>query len=125
MSQRSTRRWFNIADAEASAVMAALPDTLRSKLAHVTVTFSGRPEAEETLEEGDEENLLGLFIGVSFGEERMDPGLSPEIRLFVENIRDEVDGDEMAFRHEVRTTLLHEIGHYLGLDEDGLELRGL
>jgi predicted Zn-dependent protease with MMP-like domain len=125
MSEKSKRRWIEIANAEATALMKALPVSVREKLSRVSVTFSGRPEGEEVIEDGDEENLLGLFIGVPFGEEGADSELSPEIRLFIENIRDEVNGDETAFRVEVRTTLLHEIGHYLGLDEDGLELRGL
>ena len=116
---------MEIADAEASALMRSLPASLRDRLAGVAVTFSGHPEADEVVEDGDEENLLGLFIGVPLCEEGAEVEVSPEIRLFVENIRDEADGDETAFRHEVRTTLLHEIGHYLGLDEDGLELRGL
>ena len=32
---------------------------------------------------------------------------------------------EKIFRGEVHTTFLHELGHYLGLDEDGLIERGL
>ena len=125
MSKKSKRRWVEVADAEASALMNSLPASLRDKVSGVSITFSERPEGDDIVEDGDEENLLGLFIGVPFGEEGADDRLSPEIRLFVENIRDEVNGDEAAFRCEVRTTLLHEMGHYLGLDEDDLELRGL
>ena len=47
------------------------------------------------------------------------------IRLFIENLRDEAEDDPERFRQEVRTTLLHELGHYLGLDEDELERRNL
>ena len=125
MSEKSKRRWIEIANTEALALMGALPAPLREKLTKVSITFSGRPETTDIVEEGDEEELLGLFLGVPYAEEGTDSGLSPEIRLFVENIRDGVNGDETAFRDEVRTTLLHEIGHYLGLDEEGVELRGL
>jgi len=115
-----------IADAEVSALMRALPESLRDKLAKVSVTFRRRPQGDDVVEDGDEYDLLGLFVGVSLCEnDDTDPGLSPEIRLFLDNIRDEADGDETAFRREVRDTLLHEIGHYLGLDENGVELRGL
>jgi len=41
----------------------------------------------------------------------------PEVKIRRANMRD--------FREEVRTTLLHELGHYLGLDEEGLIDRGL
>jgi predicted Zn-dependent protease with MMP-like domain len=49
--------------------------------------------------------------------------MPPGIRLFIENLRDEAGDDPSAFRQEVRTTLLHEIGHYLGMDEDDLAAR--
>ena len=119
------KRWFDLAEAEASALMAALPVPLRDRLQGVVISFSECPSASEIIEDGDEEDLLGLFIGPAVCEDIADGELSPEVRLFVRNILDEVDGDEAAFLHEVRTTLLHEIGHYLGLDEDSLELRGL
>jgi predicted Zn-dependent protease with MMP-like domain len=45
--------------------------------------------------------------------------------LFLDEIWDEADGDEAVYRDEVRRTYLHELGHYLGLDEDGLAERGL
>ena len=121
----NNKRWFDLADAEASALMAALPAPLRDRLSDVSVSLADRPSASDIIEDGDENDLLGLFIGASLGEEGADDELPPEIRLFVENIRDEANGDEAVFRREVRTTLLHEIGHYLGLDEDSLELRGL
>ena len=35
------------------------------------------------------------------------------------------EGDEETFLNEVRTTILHEIGHFFGLDEGDLEIRGL
>ena len=33
--------------------------------------------------------------------------------------------DREAMQEELRVTLLHEIGHFLGLDEEDLERRGL
>ena len=47
------------------------------------------------------------------------------IHLYIENLRDEAQDSPARFRQEVRTTLLHEIGHYLGLDEQALARRGL
>ena len=34
-------------------------------------------------------------------------------------------GDEADYKEEVRITYFHELGHYLGLEEDDLEERGL
>ena len=118
--------WYALADEEACAVRSALPDVLRERLAGLVVTLDPRPTPDEELQEGDCEALLGLFVGPSFGEEQ-EPAetLPPAIRLFVENLRAEAEDDPARFRQEVRTTLLHEIGHYLGLDEEALSERGL
>ncbi|MEI7899422.1 MAG: metallopeptidase family protein [bacterium] len=118
--------WYALADEEACAVLAALPPDIRAQVAGLAVTLDPCPRPGEEIEEGDDEALLGLFVGPSFGEalEAADPEPSA-IRLFVENLRDEAEDDPLRFRQEVRTTLLHEIGHYLGLDEDGLAERDL
>ena len=50
---------------------------------------------------------------------------TPRIRIWLENLWDVAEGDMASFRAEVRTTLLHEIGHVLGWDEEDLEERGL
>jgi len=57
-----------------------------------------------------------------------EPEASPlpaQIILFLENLWDFAEEDEEFFREEVRTTYLHELGHYLGLNEIDLEERGL
>lgn len=125
--QRSgDERWYTWADEEACAVRRALPEALRERLGGLAVTLDGWPTPDDELQEGDDEALLGLFTGPSYGEEleTSDP-TPPAIRLFVENLRDEAEDDPARFRQEVRTTLLHEIGHYLGLEEEQLEARGL
>ena len=53
-------------------------------------------------------------------EEQTASPLPPQIILFVENVWDFAEGDGNVFRDEIRTTFLHELGHYLGLDEDDL-----
>ena len=118
--------WYALADQEARAVFAALPPDLSACLADLAVTLDPQPTAEEEMQDGDDEALLGLFVGPSYAEaaETNDP-VPSAIRLFVENLRDEAEDDPARFRQEVRTTLLHELGHYLGLDEDDLEKRGL
>jgi len=120
------RDWYALADEEVNAVFAALPSDLRACLAQLAVTLDPRPTPDEALQEGDEEALLGLFVGPSYAETdcELDP-MPSAIRLFVDNLRDEAGGDPARFRQEVRTTLLHELGHYLGLDEHELDARGL
>ena len=45
--------------------------------------------------------------------------------LYLNNLWDFAEGDEAVFKAEVRLTYLHELGHYLGWDEDEVAARGL
>lgn len=70
--------------------------------------------------------LLGLFSGLSYGEgEPQTPDDVPRITLFLETLWEEAGGDPETFEREVRTTYLHELGHYFGWDEDDLAQRRL
>lgn len=121
----SAATWYRLADAETRVLLAALPEALRARVAEVPVRYLDRPD-RALLAEGWPEDLLGLFSGAAYGEALTSPDPSPpEIQLFIENLRDEAGDDPQAFRQEVRTTLLHEIGHYLGLEESELEAREL
>jgi predicted Zn-dependent protease with MMP-like domain len=108
---------------EIEATLIALPEALREQAAKVPVTFEHRPNAG-LLADGIAPDTLGLFAGPEFAEEEHVP-MPPQIILFLENIWDFAEGDLEIFREEVHTTLLHELGHYLGLNEDELNDRGL
>lgn len=126
VQKSAKKKWYDIADEEVAAVRASLPLVLGEKLRGLAVTLDPYPTPDEELQEGDDEGLLGLFIGPCFGEElECNDPMPPVIRLFVENLKAEAEDDPVRFRQEVRITLLHEIGHYLGLDEDELDERGL
>jgi len=110
---------------EVAATIAALPAPLRERAAAVPVIL-GQVPGQGLLEEGVEPDTLGLFSGPEFAFEEQSGGSLPaRIDLFLANIWDEAGEDEAGFREEVRTTYLHELGHYLGLDEDDLFDRGL
>lgn len=118
--------WYGIADQEVQAVCKALPQDLQECLTHLLITLDPHPRKSEQLEADDQEDLLGLFVGSAYADSQNDSDPLPSaIRLYIENIRDEAEDDPKRFRHEVRKTLLHELGHYLGLEEDDLEKRGL
>jgi predicted Zn-dependent protease with MMP-like domain len=112
-----------VASKEVEATLTALPRPLRERAEKLPVTFERQPNAGLQAD-GIEPDTLGLFTGAEFVEEESVP-LPPHIILFLENLRDFAEGDEVTFREEVRTTFLHELGHYLGLDEDELTERGL
>lgn len=73
-----------------------------------------------------EDDLLGLFQGISLEEGEPETASQlPRIRLFLDNLWDYAEEDPVVFREEVRVTLLHELGHYLGFDEEQVAQLGL
>jgi len=112
-----------VASEEVEGILAALPRPLRERARQLPVTLERIPNAGLQAD-GIEPDTLGLFTGPEFAEEGQVP-LPPQIILFLENLWDLSESDEEIFREEVRRTFLHELGHYLGLDEDELTERGL
>jgi predicted Zn-dependent protease with MMP-like domain len=107
------------------ATQKKLPVALREFTAAIPVHFEGVP-GQDLLEEGFEDDILGLFTGSAHGSElREDQPMPAQIILFLENIWDFAEGDREVFCDEVRITYLHELGHYFGWDEDDLAEREL
>ena len=103
--------------------LAELPSPLRARAASLPITFERIPNAG-LQSDGIDADTLGLFVGAEFADEGSVP-MPSQIILFLENLWEFAEGDEECFCDEVATTLLHELGHYLGLDEGGLTDRGL
>lgn len=108
-----------------TAAQRRLPAEIRPLAAALPVSYEPAP-GEAILDEGWEDDILGLFVGRAHGEELRDGDhLPPQILLFLENIWDYAEGDPAIYRDEVRITYYHELGHYLGWDEEELARRGL
>lgn len=112
-----------LAASEVEKVLSELPRSLREHAGKLAVTFERQPN-EDLQADGIEVDTLGLFVGPDFASEN-DVPMPPQIILFLENIWDAAETDEKIFCDELRTTFLHELGHYLGLQEDDLTRRGL
>lgn len=106
-----------------------LPEPVQDYLKNVAISVEDTPPAER-LQESDpplSPGSLGLFEG-------QPPALAPsedpwahfpkQITLFRKNIEISAATSE-DLRDLIGTTLLHEVGHFLGLDEADLEERGL
>ena len=115
--------WFGIADEEVQAMMHAIPEPLQEASETVAVLIEESPD-DRVVSEGFGEDLLGLFSGPTAADSGAWPEAS-EIRLYVDNLVEFAGEDEAIFRQEVRVTFLHELGHFLGMDEDDVALRGL
>jgi predicted Zn-dependent protease with MMP-like domain len=124
----SPQHWHQLetlARAEVQATLADLPAELRAEAGKLPVIFEPRP-GPDTLADGTEPDTLGQFIGGELDEIQAGcQPLPPQIVLYLENLWEYAEAREEIFADEVRITLLHELGHYLGLDELDLEDRGL
>ncbi len=110
---------------EIRVTCANFPADLQPHAAAVPISYESHP-SDALIDEGWDPDLLGMYVGDPVGIGDTDASPVPrQIILYLENIWDYADGEEMIYREEVRITFIHEFGHYLGLDEDGLDERGL
>lgn len=107
----------------------SLPPQFAQHLEEVPVQIETRPSKQllRSLGLEDDELLLGLYQGVSLldrseAEGRGTP-VPNHILIFQEDI-ELVSDSEADLVREVRTTVLHEIGHHFGMDEDDLDRLG-
>lgn len=109
----------------AEETIAGLPQAFRDRLEGVPILVAPRPE-EELVREGFDPRALGLFEGPTNEEHQNNDAssLPTRIVLFSANLVAQ-SLDEEQLKSEVATTVLHELGHYFGLEEDDLERLGL
>jgi predicted Zn-dependent protease with MMP-like domain len=114
-------------DAVVREALDSLPPQIAAHVADIPVIIQHRPTPRQLEEAGLEpdELLLGLYVGQALTERSVsDPAaLPPQIFIFKEDC-ELVSESEDQLRSEIRTTVLHEIGHHFGLDEDDLEELG-
>jgi predicted Zn-dependent protease with MMP-like domain len=109
-------------------VLDALPAEFRKKIHNLTVVVEDQPpkrlsrktrgSAQKPGSEKTDSVVLGIFQGVPATKRSVfDLSARPDhIVLYQKNI-EAVCSNEAQIRHEVWQTVLHELGHYFGLDE--------
>ena len=109
----------------AETVLASIPDEFIDELRDVPIVLEPRPHVE-LVREGFDPRALGLFEGLEQGRLAAgDAAHAPtRIVLFYANLLADFP-DEEHLAEEIEVTLLHEIGHFFGLDEDDVERLGL
>ncbi len=104
-----------------SEALESLPKRFADMVENVVISVEEEPSDEDldSIEDDDDSELLGIYRGVALTERAYDeaPFLPDEIAVFrgpinrVARTRDEAV-------HEVRETVIHELGHYFGLDDE-------
>ena len=107
--------------------LAELPEPFAAHLEQITIEIKDRPSRKMLRSVGlnDDELLLGLYQGVALPDRSVQhSGVLPDrILIFQEDVELASDSAEQLV-DEIRTTVLHEIGHHFGMDEDDLDAVG-
>lgn len=101
-----------------------VPPRMRRALRNVDVTVEEWPDPDEVDLPAGEASLFGMYVGVPLPERQGgEPVLPDRIVIFRQPILRSCASRQEAER-EIRTTLLHEVGHCLGMGEEDLDRLG-
>ncbi len=103
--------------------LVSIPEPLRARMENVAVVVEGWPTPDHLAGAGlDEEDLLfGLYEGTPLTERGVvaEAVLPDKITIF-QGPLEEACASEEEIREEVRTTIVHEVAHHFGFDEERL-----
>jgi predicted Zn-dependent protease with MMP-like domain len=104
-------------DEHVERALASLPDDLRAAMSNVEIVVE-----DENPEDPD---LFGLYLGIPLTERGDYAGVLPDkIAIYRLPLEDEFGDDTSVLEEEIRITVLHEIAHHFGIDEDRLDELG-
>lgn len=107
----------------------SLPEELLEPMENWQVSVEEWPAPRDLIEAGlspkDRYALLGLYHGVpAIGRDSHYMAFPDHISIYKGPIEAFAGPDEEDIREQVRRTVIHEIAHYWGIDEDRLEELG-
>lgn len=127
------KAWRAFFDEQLECVLPDLPSRVRAILDEVPLVVEDYPSREVMRKMGvrHRADLCGLYTGIPLTQRRIEQSGVPSdvVNLYREGILEmscDEDGqiDEAELRKQIRITILHEIGHHHGLDEDELQELG-
>jgi predicted Zn-dependent protease with MMP-like domain len=107
----------------AEEALDSLPDEFRNRIKNVAILAEDFPANQRPPKLGQRRRLLlGIFHGVPGTKKSVfNPSTGPDhIVLYQKNI-EAVCSTEAEVRHQIRQTLIHELGHYFGMTEEQLK----
>ena len=118
MSELSVRDFERIV----GEALDSLPKRFADMVKNLAISIEDEPTDEDLLDlDEDQEELLGIYRGVPLTDRTYgnDPLLPDEIAIFRGPISRVARSREEAI-DEVRDTIVHELGHYFGLEDEDL-----
>ena len=106
--------------------LAAIPDPFRLALGEVAIVVEDEPSDDQLLDNGLtlDDSMYGLYEGVPRTAWAADSAMSPnKITLFRFPLEEDFP-DPAELEDEVRLTVVHELAHHLGIDDDRLHELG-
>ena len=101
-----------------------VPPAMREAMHNVDIVVEERPRPEDLDLADAGATLFGMYTGVPLPvREGGEPLLPDRIVLYRRSILESCSSRAEAAR-EIRVTLLHEVGHYLGMNEEDLDRLG-
>jgi len=104
------------------AVLAELPEWVVERIDNLVVVIEERPTQEQ---DPGGQGLLGIYEGVSLADRGVDYfGYTPDqISIFYQP-HIELGLTDIELADEIRITVLHEVAHHLGIDDQRLHELG-
>jgi predicted Zn-dependent protease with MMP-like domain len=91
----------------------SLPAELRTAMSNVEIVVED--------ENPDDPDVFGLYLGIPLTERGDYTGVLPDkIAIYRIPLEDEFGDDPAVLEDEIRITVLHEVAHHFGIDEDRL-----
>ena len=107
----------------------SIPDEFLDELENVAIMLADEPEDEDFDGDGlftEEGDLLGLYDGISIAERGDDYGYGdyPDTITIFKGPHERLGLSHAETVEEIRKTVVHEIAHYFGMDEDQVDDMG-
>ena len=100
------------------ATLDSLPDWVREALDNIELIILDRPGPDL---DHEHDGLLGLYLGTPLTERSIeDVGVVPDVIYLFREPHLELGLPEAELMNEIQTTLIHEIAHFFGIDDDHL-----
>jgi len=125
MARRARRQRFH---SLVQHVVSSLSSEVQQLLDNVAIVVTEEPTKDQRNESelGNDDELFGLYQGIpqSSRGSGYSMVLPDRITIFMGPL-ERAYGSRVELEEQIRITVLHELGHHLGLDEDGLDAIGL